>query len=72
MTETRSWPELGEELGRKALDVMETTLVRYQDGELSREEVILVVNTIFDTISGLAKWEITDGIYQIRKELEDE
>jgi hypothetical protein len=70
VTEKRSWPELQEELSRKALETLQGAMHRFDEGELDKAGLILVVNTIVDTIQGLVPWDVTDTIYAVRKELE--
>jgi len=69
MTETREWPELGEELGRKALDVVADRVSRMDDKELSERELWLIADAVYDTIAGLASWEDANVVYTIRNGL---
>lgn len=65
------WPDLSEELARKALTVFESAtydhLVR---GDLSKHDLRLVVDTLTDTISGLVTKDVLDTIYGARQELD--
>jgi hypothetical protein len=69
MTDERSWPSLGEELARKALETLHEAAHKNSTGELSDQELVLVVNTITDLTMGLIPKEISNLIYQVRKEL---
>ena len=65
------WPELGEELSRKALDVAQRAVVANTiEKTMTNNELLLVINTITDTISGLVTPDVLDTIYSIRKVFE--
>lgn len=66
----RSWPELGEELSRKALETVEQALhAHLVEGDMTDRELRLVVDAVCDTIQGLVPPKAFDVIYAIRKEL---
>jgi hypothetical protein len=65
-----SWPELGEELARKALDTLADALARHEMELITDRELDIVVNTITDTTMGLIPKDVTNTIYAVRKELE--
>lgn len=68
---TKTWFELQDELARKALEVMDARLHQHLvTGEISKREMWLITDTVYDTISGLVPWETADLIYAIRKDLE--
>jgi hypothetical protein len=68
----RSWPELQEELARKALETLQQALHQVDEGELSEDQLLIVVNTLVETIQGLVPWDVTDTIYAVRKAIERE
>lgn len=67
--EELEWNEFQSELSRKALDVLNTKLAAFDRGEVDKPQLRLIVDCLFDTISGLAPWDVTDAIYAVRKEL---
>lgn len=68
----RSWPELGEELARKALETLQEALHKHLvEGTMSERELRIVVDTITDTTMGLIAKDVTDTIYAVRKGLTD-
>lgn len=69
MSEERSWPELGEELARKSVDTLHRAVHNFVEGEMSRRDLVVVVNTITDCTMGLIPREVTDLIYRVRQEL---
>jgi len=66
------WADIQKELGRKSLEVLHQAVHDHEEGTLTDRELVLIINTLFDTISGLAPQEITDVVYSVRKELERE
>ena len=65
------WPEIGAELSRKALDVAQRAVhSNTVEKTMTNNELLLVINTITDTISGLVTPDVLDTIYSIRKVLE--
>jgi hypothetical protein len=54
ITETDKWPSFGEELGRKALTTLEKWMQRYDDGKINKRELYVLVDGLYDTVSGLA------------------
>jgi hypothetical protein len=67
---TDNWPTFGEELARKALDVVHVaTHDHLIEGTISERELRLIVDAVFNTISGLAPWDVSDLIYKIRTDL---
>lgn len=64
------WPELQEELARKALEVLgQRVHQHFIEATLSKRELRLVVDSIYDTISGLVPWEVANLVYDVRKDL---
>lgn len=67
-----AWDDIQAELSRKAIETVSDLTCRHAVGDLTDGELITGINAIFDTISGLAPWDVTDLIYKIRKDLEAE
>ena len=65
----KEWPELAEELGRKAIENLNGYMTKFEAGEISQRELWLVSDAIYDTITGLASWEDAKIIYAIRQSL---
>lgn len=71
MASELSWPELSAELSRKALTVISDSAHKHLvDGELSARELRLIVDAVYDTVSGLIDWDAANVIYAVRKDLE--
>lgn len=67
----RTWPELSEELSRKALTVMDDAIHRHLvDGDLTRRELRLVTDAVVDCISGLVPTDVLNAVYSVRKDLD--
>jgi hypothetical protein len=65
------WASCSEELSRKALDVAQRAVVANTiEKTMTNNELLLVVNTLTDTISGLVTPDVLDTIYSIRKVFE--
>lgn len=69
MAETRTWPELGEELAFKALDTVQTRLWEHSQGLIDTAALKACLASIHDTIVGLTSMDVPDVIVSIRKEL---
>lgn len=68
---TSKWPELQEELSRKALEVLNKRVHEHLvEAKLSERELRLVVDSVYDTISGLVPWDVAEIVYAVRKDLE--
>lgn len=65
----KSWPELGEELGRKAIDVVSIAASKNANGEVTDRELWLICDAVYDCITGLASWEDANLVYQVRQSL---
>lgn len=65
------WPEMQEELARKALEVLDQRVHQHLvEATLSERELRLVVDSIYDTISGLVPWDVANLVYGVRKDLD--
>lgn len=64
------WPELGEELARKSLEVLQDRVFEFENGTISKDTLIVAVNTLVSAIIGLAPMEVVDLIYEVRKKVE--
>lgn len=65
------WPDLSDELSRKALTVFESaTYDHLVKGGLSKHDLRIVIDTLTDTISGLVSKDVLDTIYGARQELD--
>lgn len=69
---SNEWPELSEELGRKALEALSDRLHVCDQGEISPRELRIALDAIYDVIAGLAPWEDTNAIYDVIKELKSD
>lgn len=69
MTAPASWPELGEELARKGMTVLQDRFFAYTEGKLSRREIYLVLDTIHSMMHGLAPDEASEEIYDMRQKI---
>jgi hypothetical protein len=65
-----AWPELGEELGRKAMERVYSDLHRYQAGSLSAAAVWMTADVLADVTQGLIDNETWQTIYAVRGEME--
>lgn len=68
---SKSWPELTEELARKALDVVYDRAHRMSEGELSAREMSLIASAVYDTITGLVPWDDANIIAAIAEETKE-
>lgn len=68
--ETREWPEMGEELARKATETLHASIHANGEGSLSDRELWIVTGTILDLIQGLAPAETTNVVNQVRMHLD--
>jgi hypothetical protein len=66
---TGSWPELGEELARKAMERISNDVGRYQDGELQAGRVYITADVLADVTQGLIDNETWQTIYAVRQEM---
>jgi len=66
--EAKSWPELGEELARKSLDILHDRVWQFQQGKINKDHLRMVVDTLYDATSGLIDWDVSRLIYSVRKE----
>jgi len=69
ITDTDNWPSFGEELGRKALTTLETWMQRHEAGQIRTRELYILVDGLYDTISGLAPKSVSDLIADVHKEI---
>lgn len=68
---SKEWPELQEELARKALEVLDQRVHQHLvEAKLSERELRLVVDSLYDTISGLVPWEVANLLYSVRTDLD--
>lgn len=65
----KTWPELGEELGRKVIDVLHDRLWELNQGKITDKEMLLIANSLYDSISGLVPWDVANIVYSVREEL---
>lgn len=65
---TKSWPELAEELSRKALDVINDRAFKFGEGQLSAREMNLIASAVYDTVTGLIPWEDARIIQEVADE----
>lgn len=71
MTDERKWPELSEELSRKALDVVHDCVHRYLvDKTMTKAELKAATDAVYNTITGLADWQAARLIEAVQKELD--
>lgn len=61
------WPELGEELARKSLEKLEEALQRHARGKITRRELFLVTDALYDASIGLIDKEASNAIYAVRQ-----
>ncbi|SER27930.1 hypothetical protein SAMN05216548_11477 [Faunimonas pinastri] len=64
-----SWEDIQGELSRKVVEALAERVHQHEQGKITDRELYLVVNSLFDTVSGLVPWDLTDTIYNVRKEL---
>lgn len=69
MQSTDEWPSFAEELGRKSLEVLEKWTKKFEAGEISRREVFILVDGLYDTTSGLIPRDVSDLIANVHKEI---
>lgn len=65
----KTWPELGEELGRKALDVISVNASKLANSEITEREMWLICDAVYDCMTGLTTWEDANVVYAIRNSL---
>lgn len=63
------WPEHQKELARKVSTTLVNRMQKNEDGEISDAELLLIVDALYDTITGLVHWEVSDMVYRVRQEL---
>lgn len=66
------WPTLGEELARKALEIMQRRLAQHAAGAITDRELWLAVDSLYDAITGLVDWDVANVLYQVRENLKIE
>lgn len=69
VTDTDNWPSFGEELGRKALETVEKWMQRHDAGQIRARELYILVDGLYDTISGLAPKEVCNVIADLHQEI---
>lgn len=70
MSGERTWPELSEELSRKALDVVTDCVHRYLvEKTMTKGELKAATDAVYNTITGLADWNAARIIEKVQKEL---
>lgn len=65
----KTWPELGQELARKAVEVLHDRLFKHSDGQISTATMFEIADALYDSVAGLVDWEVADMIYAVRNEL---
>ena len=70
--ESRGWPELQEELARKAIETVQRFDHLHSAGTISDETFYHVADAIYDCITGLAPWDVANIIYAVRQEMRNE
>jgi hypothetical protein len=63
------WPELGEELARKAMERISNDLHRYQDGEITASRLWITADSLSEVTQGLIDNETWNAIYAVRGEM---
>lgn len=69
MSDERSWPELGEELARKSLELLESRVSAFDRKRITRRELWLVADALSDVTQGLVPKEAWEAIYAVRQSL---
>lgn len=69
MIDADNWPSHTEELGRKITAVIQRWMTAYHAGKITLKEFYLIVNSVYDTTSGLAPREVSTLLADIEKEL---
>jgi len=63
------WPELGEELSRKVLSVLEDRVYDYQHGSIDVNTLRVTVRSLYDSITGLVSWDVANILAEVLKGL---
>ncbi|MBO6511716.1 MAG: hypothetical protein JJ979_25080 [Roseibium sp.] len=66
----KTWPELGEELARKAFDLATAKVAELERGEISQEQAFASIDAAYEICLGIIPMPDADLIYEIRKELQ--
>jgi hypothetical protein len=65
----RSWPELSDELARKAIESLEHAWDAYSRAQITKQTLDQILRYQIDTIQGLVPYEITNILIQAREGL---
>lgn len=63
------WPTLSSELSRKALEVLDKWMKKYDAGKISRREFYILISGLYDTVSGIAHEDVRNILTEIEKDL---
>ena len=66
---TDDWPSFAEELDRKTLAVLRKYIAAHEAGKIDTRTMLLVVNALYDSASGLIPKATSDLIADIHKDL---
>lgn len=64
-----NWPTYADELTRKASGTLERWLQRYEAKKITRREMFVLTDALWDTISGLAHEDFLRVLEQLHQEL---
>jgi hypothetical protein len=63
------WNDFQVTLAGKVTDKFSELVYKYDNNEISKEALIAAADAVFDSISGLAPWGVSDMVYAIKREL---
>jgi hypothetical protein len=67
--ENDDWPALTEELTRKGAQALEKWLAKHDEGKITDRELYIVVDALWDTMSGLCERAFLRTLEAIHQEL---
>lgn len=64
------WPSHAQELGRKAMERIAADAQRYEDGEITADELQLTADVLSEVCQGLIDNETWKTVYAVRLEMD--
>lgn len=63
------WPSYADELTRKASEVLDRWITRHEAGKITKRELFILTDGLWDTISGLAHEDFVRTLEALHQEL---
>jgi len=64
-----SWPSHQEELSRKVLEQLQERVFQLDQGEITKRELSLIIDSLYHSITGLVPWEVAELLAKTQKDL---